>query len=198
MKKTTKYYEKILLYLISLIFIVILSILIYKKFDKERVIIPDNHLFSNEYKKVSEDNLFVYSNSNEIINILEKDTGVIYIGFKECNWCQYYVPILNEIAKEEKIDKIYYLDILEERKNNTTNYLKIVNLLNKHLISDDEGNKQIYCPNVTIVKNGKIIGNNNETSIMTENNIEPKTYWTNIKKEKLKLELKEYFKKLNE
>lgn len=189
-------YIKLISTIIILIIIVSISILIYKKFENNQKIQKDNEKFKTEYPKVDKDNLFIYSDINTIINIIENKTGIIYIGFPECIWCQAYVPILNEAAKEEGIEKIYYLNILEDRKNNTINYQKLLNLLDANLLFDDEGNKRIYVPDVTIVKNGKIIGHNNESSIITEKDQTPEEYWTEERKKLLKENLKESFKKL--
>ena len=73
--------------------------------------ISDSKKFTEEYTKVPKYNVFVYRDSSEIIKILEHGTGVVYLGFPECPWCQAYVKYLNEVAKEVGIDKIYYYNI---------------------------------------------------------------------------------------
>ena len=40
--------------------------------------------FASEYTEVPKDNVFVYKNSDEIINIIKHGTGVVYIGFPSC------------------------------------------------------------------------------------------------------------------
>ena len=65
----------------------------------------------------------------EIINILEHGTGVVYLGFPECPWCTAYVPYLNEVAKANDVDKVYYYNILNDRKDNTDNYKKMIDIL---------------------------------------------------------------------
>ena len=140
----------------------------------------DNIKFSKEYTSISEDNVFVYRSKEEIINILEHGTGIVYLGFPECPWCEAYVVLLNEIAKNEGIEKIYYYNIREDRKNNTEFYQKVVSILNDYLNYDEEGKKRIFVPNVTFVKEGKIIFNDNETSLISEGT--PSEYWTEEKK----------------
>lgn len=152
----------------------------------------DSKRFALEYNQVSDENVFVYRNIDEIINILEKGTGVVYIGFPECPWCQAYVPILDEVAKELEIDKIYYFNILEDRKENTEKYKKIVSILKNHLLNDSEGNNRVFVPDITIVKDGEIVGHDNETSVVTEEDGTPEEYWTKEKKDSLKLKLKSY------
>lgn len=149
----------------------------------------DAEKFAKEYTKVTNYNYFVYRESEEIIKILENGTGVVYLGFPECKWCQAYVPILNEVADMEGLDKIYYYDILEDRKNNTEEYQKMVKLLSDYLQYDDEGNKRIYVPAIVFVSKGEIVGFDDETSYDTKGFEEPEEYWTEDEKSDLKEKL---------
>lgn len=180
--------KKKLLIFSALILIGICAYLMLKNDAK----IEDNIKFKNEYNSVSENNVFVYRDSDEIIKILEKGTGVVFMGFPECPWCQAYAPMLNEVAKEVGIEKIYYCNIKKDRLSNSSNYQKIVELLKGNLLYDDEGNDRIYVPDVTIVKNGIIIGHNNETSVVTTDDGTPSEYWTEEKIKNLKEVLKAY------
>lgn len=157
--------------------------------------LTDSEKFAKEYKLKGEDgkaldNVFVYRTPKQIINILEKGTGVVYLGFPECPWCTGYVPYLNEIAKEKNVEKIYYLNVLEERKNNTTEYQKIVEILSNYLQNDEEGNKKLYVPAVIAVKDGKIVGFDDETAWDTKGYETPKEYWENEDLEGLKEKLR--------
>lgn len=136
----------------------------------------DAYTFSNEYG-VTTDNVFVYKSIDEIVNVLKHGTGVIYLGFPECPWCKAYVPMLNDVAVTKGLEKIYYFNILEDRRNNTSEYLEIVSLLNDYLRYDDAGNKRIYVPTVIAVLNGEIVGFDDETSYDTHNLSNPSDYW---------------------
>ena len=149
----------------------------------------ESQKFAKEYTQVTEDNYFVYRDSKEIIKILEHGTGVVYIGFPECPWCQAYVPMLNEVADIEGQEKIYYYNILEDRKENTEDYKKIVSLLDEHLQYDDEGNKRVYVPAVIVVSEGEIIGFDDETSYDTKGFEDPTDYWTEEETSNLKNKL---------
>lgn len=153
--------------------------------------ISDSQKFAEEYTEVPEYNVFVYKDSEEIIKILEHGTGIVYLGFPECPWCQAYVPILSEVADIEGIDKIYYFNILNERKENTQNYQKMVSILSDYLQYDDEGNKRIYVPAIIAVIDGQIIGFDDESSYDTLGYDDPKDYWTEDRKENLKKRLTE-------
>jgi len=146
----------------------------------------DSEKFKEEYSQVGEYNVFVYRTSDEIIKILEHGTGVVYLGFPECPWCQAYVPYLNEVADIEGLEKIYYYNIYNDRKDNTEFYQKVVNLTKDYLKYDEEGNKRIFVPAIIAVKEGEIIGFDDETSLDTLGFKDPKDYWieervTNLK-----------------
>ena len=171
--------KKVKYIILSVLLLLIASLVVYFVFIKKDNN-TDNIKFSKEYTSVSKDNVFVYRSKDEIINILEHGTGIVYLGFPECPWCEAYVVLLNEIAKNEGIEKIYYYNIREDRKNNTEFYQKVVSILNDYLNYDEEGKKRIFVPNVTFVKEGKIIFNDNETSLISEGT--PSEYWTEEKK----------------
>jgi len=45
---------------------------------------------------VGNDNILVYRNAGEAADILEKGRGIVFIGFKECPWCQQYAVYLHD------------------------------------------------------------------------------------------------------
>ena len=160
-----------------LILSIIILILIFKNSNKD-LDTRDALKFAEEYTQIDQDNVFLYRNASEIVRILEHGTGVIYLGFPECKWCQKYVSYLNEAAKDNNITRIYYLDILEDRSNNTSEYQNIVSLLNEYLEYDEEGNKKVFVPAVIVVNNGEIVGFDDETSLDTHDLDDPDEYWT--------------------
>lgn len=184
-------------FLLGAILIVIGLILLYfffiRKDDNKET---DAQKFKNEYSKVSDDNPFVYRNIDQIINILEKGTGVVYLGFPECPWCQAYVPYVEEVAKKVGIDKVYYFNILEDRKNNSEKYQKIVKILNEYIPNDEEGNKRVYVPALIIVKDGQIVDYNDETSKDTKGYKTPEEYWKNEDLDALKTKLEKAFNEI--
>ena len=188
--------NKIILTLLA-IAIVLVGVIIFLNIKKknEDNSITDAKRFSEEYK-ISEDNVFVYRNSDEILKIMRNGTGVVYLGFPECPWCSTYVVYLNEVAKENNLDKIYYYNILEDRKNNTEFYKEVIKLLSGNLQYDDEGNERLYVPNVSFHVKGKVIGNDYETSKDTHNLKNPKDYWTNEEISELKSTLTQYTKEV--
>lgn len=168
--------RKISIFLIIIV-AVVGTILIYKHFDKKVIDNKSVTKFSDEYTLVDKDNVFVYSNIDEIANMIENGTGIIFIAYPECPWCQRYAMYLNEVAKENNIKEIYYLNIKHDRQINSSKYSKIVRLLENYLYSDDTGKAKIFVPDLIFVKNGKIIANDNETAI-TMSSMDIETYWT--------------------
>ena len=163
-----------------------------KNNDNDEPKLSDNVRFAKEYREVPLDNVFVYRDAKSIIKIMKNGTGVVYLGFPECPWCQAYVKYLNETAKEVGIDKIYYFNILEDRKNNSASYQEIVSILTDKLQRDDEGNSRIFVPNVSFHVKGEVIGNDYETSLDTNNKKDPNDYWTEKAVSSLKEKLTKY------
>lgn len=171
-----------------LIITLILSVLLLTS-CKGKETISDSKKFASEYTQVQEYNVFTYRSEDEIIKILEHGTGIVYLGFPECPWCQAYVPILNEVADIEGLDKVYYYNILKDRQDNTEFYQKLVSILSDNLRYDEEGNKRIYVPAVISVVEGKITGFDDESSYDTLGFDDPKDYWTEERIKNLKLKL---------
>ena len=84
--------------------VIMLGVLGYLYINKNKD--TDGKKFAEEYGSVTEDNVFVYRSIDEIINILEHGTGVVYLGFPECPWCTAYVSYLDEVAKDNDVEKV--------------------------------------------------------------------------------------------
>ena len=175
----------------GIIAVLILIISLSFLFKKDKM--SDAERFAKEYD-FTVNNVFVYRNLDEINKILENGTGVVYLGFPECPWCRGYIPYLNEVAINEHLDKIYYFNILNDRKNNTSGYKKTVQLLNDYLKYDNEGNKRIYVPAVIAVNNGEIVGFDDESSLDTKGYETPEEYWKNEDLDGLKKRLSDMIK----
>lgn len=137
--------------------------------------------FYNEYGSVSdikEDNLYKYASKEQVLNILDHDTGVIYFGYTTCTWCKSMVSVLNDAAEEANVKEIYYYDIQNDRdelslnenneiiteKQGTAFYRELLkeldDVISPYLLKDSEGKevdteeKRIYVPLVVFVKDG--------------------------------------------
>ena len=152
----------------------------------------DAEKFAEEYSKISDDNVFTYATVDEIIDVLDGGSGIVYLGFPECQWCNAYVPYLNDVAKSVGVNEILYYNIREDRSNNSENYQKIVELLDGYLTDDEEGNPRIYVPAIIFVNNGTIVGFDDETSLDTGGFTNPDDYWTEEEVSDLKSRLTSY------
>lgn len=141
---------------VLLLIVGLVLFLVFKKNKINKNIDEEKIKFAEEYK-TTKDNVFTYRTIEEINKILKNGTGLVFLGFPECPWCRGYVPIINEVAKKEGLEKVYYFNIYEDRKNNTEEYQEMVKLLKGFLRYDDEGNERIYAPSLIAVKNGKIL-----------------------------------------
>ena len=175
-----------------LIMIIILSIFITGCTNKK----TDAYKFKEEYEKengktsknnktirsvsIPEDNPIIYKNAEDISKMIDNgDTFIVYFGFSTCPWCRSIVEELIKCAKDNKIDKIYYVDILNIRdekeldengnikttKNGTKGYNELLDklklVLSDYTLKNDNGEeistdeKRIYAPNIVAVVNGE-------------------------------------------
>lgn len=140
--------------------------------------------FKADYVGVADDNRFVVSTPDEVLKAFESGDGLIFLGFKECPWCQKLAPIVDEAAKAENLDKIYYLDIESARENNDVTYQKIVAKLKDYLNKDENGNPRIYVPDVTAIKDGKIIGHFLQETAPDGKKLTVDQYWTTERRDR--------------
>lgn len=133
----------------------------------------------NRKVSISEDNPFIYTTAEEISKKMDnKETFIVYFGFSTCPWCRSIIEELIKCAKDSKVDKIYYVDVLDIRdtkeldedgtikttKEGTKGYKELIDKMS-NVLSDytttKEGEeisleeKRIYAPNVIAVVNGK-------------------------------------------
>jgi len=139
--------------------------------------LSDSEKFALEYPLVGSDNIFTYRNASETADILEKGRGIVFIGFKECQWCQQYAVFLNDVAREMEVEKIFYCDIKEDRETNSEDYRRIVDIYSGRLQYDDEGRPRLYVPDAAIVSRGRIITHDFETSKDTLGYATLQEYW---------------------
>jgi hypothetical protein len=124
--------------------------------------------------------------------------GIVFMGFKECPWCQFYVVFLHDVARELEVEKIYYFDVREDRQSNSENYRRIVDILSGQLQYDDEGRPGVYVPALLIVSRGRIILHDYETSKETFGYSTPQEYWNDERVDALKERLRAGIKVLNQ
>ena len=134
----------------------------------------------NKYRELNipEYNPMVYQTTSDIVKRVEnKETFIVYFGFKECPWCRSVIEQLINAAKDKNIEKIYYVDVkdirdvkqIDEDNNILTvqegdkDYLTLIenfsNVLSDYTLTKDNekiniGEKRIYAPNIVVVSHG--------------------------------------------
>ena len=134
--------------------------------------------FKAAYSRVANDNRFVFASASEVLEKFESGSGLIFLGFQQCPWCQQLAPIVDEAAKAEGLDKIYYLDIRHARETNDDTYKKLVEKLKPHLRTDENGQPRVYVPDVTALKDGHIVGHFLQETTADGEKVTADTYWT--------------------
>ena len=140
--------------------------------------------FKSEYSNVDADNRFVYASDDEILDIMNNGSGIVFLGFPECPWCQQLAPIVDEAARAENLDKIYYLNIRESRANNDATYQQLLEKLKDYVGKDDDGNPRILVPDVTAVRDGEIVGRFKQEATADGETATPTSYWTDERRER--------------
>lgn len=147
----------------------------------------DAERFHASYPLTDENNVFVYISVREAADILERGTGILYLGFPDCPWCQTYVPILNMVALEMGLEQIYYANIDDARARNTADYRRIVQVLEDRLDLDDDGNPRVFVPFIAAARDGVVVGHDSESSMNFRDPsiTSPVEYWTNWRVDEL-------------
>lgn len=162
-----------------IVVIIMLSVsVIFVAYDNETRPEPVDK-FRSEYQQVTdEEHVFEYVSANQILYMIEnKKTALIVLGFKECPWCQALMPVLNEAAKNEEVEKVYYLDIKTMRDDTTTSEHKKYLML-KEAFSEavDESKDRLNAPTVIFLKDGELVDYHIDTVIthvINDNNVLP-------------------------
>lgn len=127
----------------------------------------DGEKFKAEYEALNNENVNInisknnpikYVTLDEVFDIIQNKTGVIYFGFPGCPWCRNMIPVLFEAAKNNNIDTIYYFNPRNVKKSDNDEYNKLEEILNEYLSEDENGQKVLYVPDVYFIKDGKIVG----------------------------------------
>ena len=103
------------------------------------------------------------------------------------------VSIVNDVAKEVGIDKIYFYDFVKNREDNNGTYEAIVERLSSYVTYNDYSVADIYAPSLLVVCNDEVLLFDTETSFRS-GNIAPSEYWNSLNIENKKSELREIFR----
>lgn len=192
--------QKLLIFIVAglMTLAVLLGILAVQNKDENPVLKSDALRFKEEYEalngtmnetnkmnypvvEINESNPFEYKTDDEIVEMLDHGTGVIYFGFANCPWCRSAIPLLLKASESTSLGEINYVDIsnirdrltLDENnqvvveKEGTNGYKEILkrldSVLEKYYLTDKNGKKvdtkekRLFAPTVIAVKDGKIL-----------------------------------------
>ena len=149
-----------------------------KKREQSTTALSDAAKFKQHYSQVADDNRFVYVSPSEIKQIFEHGSGLVFLGFKECPWCQKLATMIDEAVKAEGLTKVYYMDIRQARANNDVTYQMLVEKLKDYLAKDGDGNPRIFVPDVTALHDGKIVGRFLPETSIDDKGLTSGEYWT--------------------
>lgn len=159
---------------------------------------------TDEYTQLKSGEVFYYGNKEDLQDYISHGTGILFLGFPECPWCQAYLPVLEEILKENEMECMYY-NIYTEKKEDRDYYDAVASLLmsqndtSEDIIQyDSDGKQVIYMPLVLFIQEGRIIAFDNETCTEDSSVISPEDYWTEEKLEALKDRLSQSVKVIKE
>lgn len=146
--------------------------------------------FKEEYESLNESNVplqvdhetkLTYLDTKQVVEFLEKKTGIIYFGFPSCPWCRNAIPVLLQVAKEKNMT-VYYYDSSNIPAEEEDDFSKVMSILYDHLTENEEGEKTLYVPDIYFLKNGQIVGNHLGT---VESQTDPHIALTEEQKEEL-------------
>ena len=155
----------------------------YKFKEEYESINNEDNGHGNKYRELNIPiaNPMVYQTTTDIVKRVEnKETFIVYFGFKECPWCRSVITELINVAKDKGVDTIYYVDVkdirdvkqIDEYNNIITvqegdkDYLTLIesfsNVLSDYTLTKDNekvstGEKRIYAPNIIVVSNGTAV-----------------------------------------
>ncbi len=141
-----------------------------------------------EYRTISidENNPYIKITPDKIVEMINnKETFFLYVGDKLCPWCRSVLEKSIEVAKDQNIDKIYYIEIWDDEGNEilrdkyeltpiltktiegTEEYKFLLeqfdSVLEEYFVYDEEGHnitteeKRIYAPSYFFVRDGKVV-----------------------------------------
>lgn len=181
-----------MIFYIILFIVFIVGFIYFGTKDYSNNTITDNEKFVSEHKNVDINNVYTYINGSDAYTYIKNDNVLLLFGTRNSEYVSYYANIINDVAKEIGIEKIFYYDILDDRENSNATYDSIVVYLKDYVTYLDSGKANIYGPTFIVKKDGEIIYYDDETAIM-KGNVKAKEYWDDSKVSMKKDELRAAF-----
>ena len=87
----------------------------------------------------------------------EKGSGILYMGYVGCPWCERAVPVLNAAAKEQNLN-ILYVNVHDTQINSMEDYYALEPYIKEIFDTDKNGEAVFKVPEVIAIKDGVIVG----------------------------------------
>lgn len=164
--------------------------------DQDKDEVSDTVRFEQEFEKINSsddgnnhkyidldiasDNGVKYQSLKQVLNILEKGTGVIFLGVPNDHECRSIVPILLQARFDTGLGNLYYVNISDDlpsykvendkvvrERDGSEDYQKLVTKLEKYLDKEtlvEDGKEYVVedlnvkMPTVIFVREGEILG----------------------------------------
>lgn len=116
---------------------------------------------------IDKNNNMVALKFDEVMDLLNNKTGILYFSRPSCPWCRLMTPILIDFSND--IDEnVYYYNVVPDRNENNTNYQTLVSKLYDILPVDtytqskddpnfDETKHGMVQPMLFFIKDGKVV-----------------------------------------
>lgn len=111
--------------------------------------LTDAEMFANEYS-VSEENPFQYATIDDVLELFENKSGILFLGDSDSEWSTFGAKVLNRVLKEEKISEVYYFNPETIKNKKSKKYQEFVDKL--QLKENDS------LPIVYVISDGKVLG----------------------------------------
>ena len=128
--------------------------------------VTDAEKFSVEYE-VSKENPFIYAKIDDILQIFDNGTGIVFFGNPDSDWSKESAKIFEDALEYKNVsEKVYYFNPVKIRDDNTEEYQKLISEISDCLETNAEENPYLYIPDIYFVHKGDIISHNNDLASM--------------------------------
>ena len=117
-----------------------------KEYDDSELVVAD----ISEYELVTTESS-VYEMTISKLNTF-KGSGLVFVGYPDCYWCNRGMPVFNEVASEIGNIPFYYVHLNVPISNED-----YAVLLEKSELIRKDGNEDIYTPLTLAIKDGEVV-----------------------------------------
>ena len=153
--------------------------------------------WKDKYTDLAKDTVIEAVEKDKLEAMISHGTCVLFLGFPECPWCQYYLPVLDEVLKENDLNGFYY-NIYVHKNEDAAFYDKIAALIDEvndsgeePLHYNNEGRLVVWMPLTLFIDNGRIVKWDGESNDLDSSVIAVEDYWTEEKDAALRSRLAE-------